>query len=89
MSPESSHNPPDQEKGIPIIRVDMDKASDADYKKLKELGWVPGNPSASGEFGFSWHGEGEPALPDDLAEKVIGTKSGKFEYSVLTDKKSE
>lgn len=86
MSPEGGPSVPDNEKGEPAIRVNMDMATPDDYKRLKDLGWIPGNVSANGEFTFGCEGKGDPILPDDLAEKVLGTAKGKIEYSFPTKK---
>ncbi len=82
---------PDKEK-IPFIAVDMDRATQEDYQRLEELGWTKGTASAhGGEIIFLWEREGEPELPEDLAEKVIGTTEGKIEYArrINTDTERE
>lgn len=89
MSPEGGPKMPEQKKGMPFIRVDMDKATKEDYRQLEELGWTKGRPSTAGEWDFVWGGEGEPGLPETLAEKVIGTMKGKIEYAIPVEKEKE
>lgn len=72
-TPEAGPQIIEKEKEEPFIRVNMDKATPEDYKKLEELGWTRGSAHPhGGEMDFYWEKESKPELPGDLAEKVIG-----------------
>ena len=80
-SPESGQSAPEHKK-IPFIVLDLDKPGrDESIAKLKELGWTIGQGSASGELPFIWEGDGEPQLPDDLADKMISSNDGAVRYN--------
>ena len=62
----------EKKESVPFIVVDMDKSSEEDWNRLEELGWTKSGASKEGEMYFLWEEEGEPNLPEEMMEKVIG-----------------
>ena len=62
---------PEEERGMPYIVVNMDKATKDDYKELEGLGWTKGNVSTAGEVDYDWRGEGKPVLPDEMKDRIV------------------